>query len=219
MIRGYTTDRESGEFTEFHLKEFLRFLASCPEVENIHVIAHSRGTDVAMTALRELIIVSRARGENPRSALKLQNIVMAAPDVDADVSSQRYGAERLYDGFGLMTIYVTKKDRALGSAEWLFGSKNRIGKVQPERLTEAARERGAQIPNADIVDSRVKTDYWGHGYFLSDPATLSDLILVLRYERAPGAENGRPLTRLIPAYYILDEHYPQRAAPVPEAYR
>ncbi len=118
-----------------------------------------------------------------------------------------------------MTIYVTKRDRALGSAEWLFGSKNRIGKVQPDRFDEVARERSAQIPNTDIVDSRVKTDYLGHGYFLSDPATLSDLILVLRYERGPGAENGRPLTKLIPAYYILDEDYPQRAAPLPEAFR
>ncbi len=172
-----------------------------------------------MTALRELIIVARARGEDPRTALKLGNIALAAPDIDGDVSSQRFAAERLYDGFRLATIYVTKNDRALGHAEWLFGSRRRIGKVQPDKLSEGVRERFEQIPNADIVDSLVKTDYWGHGYFLSDPATCSDLILFLRYERAPGAANGRPLTELIPAYYILDKNYPQRAAPVPKKYR
>ena len=219
LLRGYTTDRESGEFTQFHLKELLRILATCPELETIHIIAHSRGTDVAMTALRELIIVARAKGEHPQSALKLGHVVLAAPDVDADVSSQRFGAERLYDGFRRATIYVTKNDRALGHAEWLFGSKKRIGKFRPDKFDEAARERFEQIPNVDIVDSLVKTDYWGHGYFLSDPATCSDLILFLRYERAAGAANGRPLTELIPAYYILDENYPQQAAPLPKKYR
>ena len=49
---GYFIDRESGEFTIYHLKEFLRLLAASPEVERIHILAHSRGTDVITTALR-----------------------------------------------------------------------------------------------------------------------------------------------------------------------
>ena len=46
LLRGYTYDRESSEFTVYHLKQFIRLLASCPEVERINLIAHSRGTDV-----------------------------------------------------------------------------------------------------------------------------------------------------------------------------
>jgi esterase/lipase superfamily enzyme len=42
-LRGYTYDRESGEFTLFHLKQFLRVLASIPELEELHIIAHSPG--------------------------------------------------------------------------------------------------------------------------------------------------------------------------------
>ena len=64
--------------------------------------------------------------------------------------------------------------------------------------------------------ARVRTDYLGHGYFLSNPATCSDVILALRYGRAPGAENGRPLTEVIPNFYILDDNYPQKAAPMPK---
>ena len=45
-LRGYTRDRESGGFTIFHLKQFLRLLASTPELEELNIIAHSRGTDV-----------------------------------------------------------------------------------------------------------------------------------------------------------------------------
>jgi esterase/lipase superfamily enzyme len=216
LIRGYTYDRESSEFTIYHLKEFLQALAACPELETIHVIAHSRGCDVVATALRELIMVARASGGDPQAMLKLGHVVLAAPDVDADVAQQRFGSERLYEGWELLTIYVTRKDRALGTAEWLFSSPRRIGKLRPEQFTEKERERSARIGNIDVVDARVRTDYLGHGYFLSNPATCSDVILVLRYGRAPGAENGRPLTEVIPNYYILDDNYPQEAAPMPK---
>jgi esterase/lipase superfamily enzyme len=43
---GYTYDRESSEFTVYHLREVLELISSYPEVEKIHLIAHSRGTDV-----------------------------------------------------------------------------------------------------------------------------------------------------------------------------
>ena len=51
---GYTYDRESSEFTVYHLREVLSYIANFPEVDKIHVIAHSRGTDIAVAALREL---------------------------------------------------------------------------------------------------------------------------------------------------------------------
>ena len=66
----YTVDRESGEFTVLHLKQFLRFLAEIPEIERIHITAHSRGTDVAVTALRELVIEARAKGLDPRKVVE-----------------------------------------------------------------------------------------------------------------------------------------------------
>jgi len=170
---------------------------------------------VVATALRELIMVARASGGDPQAMLKFGHIVLAAPDLDADVAQQRFGSERLYEGWELLTIYVTRKDRALGTAEWLFSSPRRIGKLRPEQFTEVERERSARIGNIDVVDARVRTDYLGHGYFLSNPATCSDVILFLRYGRAPGAANGRPLTEVIPNFYILDDDYPQKAAPMP----
>ncbi len=216
LLRGYTRDRESGEFTIFHLKELIKALASCPEIETIHLIAHSRGTDIMMTALRELIVRTRIAGHDPQQTLKIGNVIMAAPDIDMDVSTQRFAAERLYDGYELLTIYVTAHDRAIGSAEWLFASPRRIGTVQPEELLDRELDRVELMPNADIIDAQVRTDFTGHGYFLSNPAVFSDIILVLRYDRPPGAENGRPLTALIPNYYILDDRYPQHAAPLPK---
>ena len=91
-IRGYAHDRESGEFTVFHLKQFLRTAAACPELKKIHIIAHSRGTHVATSALRELFIEARGGNVDPREACKIGNVVLASPDLDLDVTIQRLSA-------------------------------------------------------------------------------------------------------------------------------
>src|SRR5262249_15448627 len=55
-LRGYQYDRESGEFTVLHLKRFLKVLGSVPNLRRVCIVAHSRGTDVLSTALRELML-------------------------------------------------------------------------------------------------------------------------------------------------------------------
>src|SRR6202012_1086510 len=85
----YFYDRESSEFTVYHLKQMLRLVASCPEVQRVHIIGHSRGTDVVVSALRELHLEIRGSGRQTRDVLKLQTVVLAAPDLDVDVIIQR----------------------------------------------------------------------------------------------------------------------------------
>ena len=103
---GYFTDRESGEYTVFHFKEFIRQLSEIPELRKIHIVAHSRGTDVTTTALRELIIAVRAQGKNPKKVLKIENLIMAAPDLDFSVVRQRLIAEGFGASIGQITVYM-----------------------------------------------------------------------------------------------------------------
>lgn len=58
---GYFRDRESGDVSVYHLKETLDLLASVPEIDQIDIIAHSRGTNVATSVLRELVIRANGR--------------------------------------------------------------------------------------------------------------------------------------------------------------
>ena len=112
-LRGYTRDRESGEFTIFHLKEFLRTLSAMEEVEQINITAHSRGTDVILTALRELIIETRALGKDLRATLKVNNLVLIAPDLNVEVVGQRFTAEVIKLALGRITIYRNDNDKAI----------------------------------------------------------------------------------------------------------
>jgi esterase/lipase superfamily enzyme len=207
LLKRYTYDRESGEFTVFHLKQFLRVLASCPELEKIHIVSHSQGTNVITNALRELFIEARAAGQDPRTKFKIANLVLAAPDIDFGVAVQRIANERFFDGVDRLTLYVSKDDRALQSADWLFSS-HRLGEVRLDDVSENLRRNAGKVRRTHVIDTRVKAEFFGHSYFYTSPAVSSDLILLLRDNRDPGSANGRPLIELGNNFWQIKDGYP-----------
>jgi esterase/lipase superfamily enzyme len=192
----YTVDRESGEFTVLHLKQFLRFLAVIPEIEHIHITAHSRGTDVVLTALRELIIESRAAGLDPRERLKIENLVLVAADIDLQVDMQRVVGEAMGPAFGRVTIYTNAEDKALAAAMSLFSSRQRLGTLVPSELSPRQREFMKRMANLDvIVYEGSGGGFFRHSYFV-DPVVSSDILMVLRYGLQPGEGKRQGLERL-----------------------
>ncbi len=211
-IFGYTYDRESSEFTVFHLKQVIKFLSEQPEVENIHLIAHSRGTDVAVSAFRELVIWARGAGISPRERFKIKNFVFAAPDLDVEVISQRIAAERLVLEVDQGTLYSSPDDEAIGIAEMLFASpRGRLGTVAIGELNE--EEIGRMKANAarvTVVNFEGESTGYGHDYFRTNPAVSSDLVLMIRYGFKPG-ETGRPLEHIGLNFWRVPEGYPANA--------
>jgi len=210
LLRGYTYDRESSEFTVFHLKQMLRYIAANPDVGKIHILAHSRGTDVAVSALRELHLEISGSGRSTREVLKLGTVILAAPDVDFDVFVQRAATARL----GLVpersALYICADDEALGLANWLFGGHTRLGKITSELFKKEELEALRKSRRLQIIDARVSDPGpFGHGYFYNNPAVSSDLILLLRYHLQPGAEFGRPLQITGNGFWTVDDHYPK----------
>ncbi|MBI5092536.1 MAG: alpha/beta hydrolase [Candidatus Hydrogenedentes bacterium] len=209
-VLSYTNDLESAEFTVWHLKRFLTSLASCPDIERIHVIAHSRGSNVTLAALREMHLYHEGAGVETRQTLKLGNVILAAPDLDLEVANQRILPEGLLAVPSRMTIYISGKDRAMGISSWLFGGLARLGKATLGALTPIQRERLQTVPSFDLIDARTKRGDWsGHNYFYQSPAVSSDVILILRDYLDPGKESGRPLRKGPPHYWIIDDNYPQ----------
>ena len=216
-LGGYNYDRESSEFTVYHLKQFLRLLASCPGVEKVHILAHSRGTDTALTALRELTIEIRASGGDTRKALKLGCFVLAAADMDLEVSTQRVSAERLMQVPEQMVLYVSPSDARLRLADWVFGSRERLGQSHVTDQTPRRAELLQHLPEIQFIDARVAGSWFGsHFYFYGHPAVSSDLILLLRDNRRPGAENGRPLAREPGGLWRIAQDYPAPAKGTPQ---
>ncbi len=204
-LTGYFTDRESGEFTIFHLKETLRLLSAIPEIENIHIIAHSRGTDVVSSTLRELIIENRAGGGDPAKDLGITNLIFAAPDLDFGVIKQRLMAEQFGPAFGRITIYTSPGDTALGLSQWLMSSL-RFGRLSSKDIGENERDIFNAIGNVSLVRVPKSSGFVGHDYFHSNPAVSSDLINLILYNAPPGSKE-RPLKKIENNFWSLAPNY------------
>ena len=212
LMAGYNVDRESSEFAVQHLKQAIRLIGQTPGVERIHLMAHSRGTDVVASALRELNIEAYAAGASIADRFKLMNVVLLAPDIDADVAAMKifgvvsdpdlaYGAapqpRKVFSGPGVhITSYVSWGDKALTLSEFLYGSLQRLGRVQLERLGKEQAAKAVRLAYLlDFIEVKATPGFLGHSYFTSDPAVSSDLIALIRYGLKPG-EPGRPLEEI-----------------------
>jgi esterase/lipase superfamily enzyme len=205
-LLGYFVDRESGEYTIYHLKELLRTLFSIPKIESINIIAHSRGTDVTTTALRELVIENNAKGLNLLEQFRIKNLILAAPDLDFGVISQRLMAEQFGAAFKQITIYTTQSDKALGFAQKLM-SGVRFGRVRSADLTEDQRVIFSNVKNVHIIETNKTKGFVGHGYFHSNPAVSSDLVTLINSGATPGSLQ-RPLVRKQGNFWKIPENYP-----------
>jgi len=206
-IRGYAYDRESGEFTVSHLRRFIKLIAECPEVERVHLIAHSRGADVTITALRELHLGYHAQGKSTQQELKLENLVLAAPDLDEEVFMQRFVGENLLRAAKRTTIYASKNDKAIELSDLIFASRRRLGVLVAKDFNPKLKRALAKMPNVQFIECKVTGSYLSHDYLFTHPAALSDLILLLRDRRPPGIENGRPLRQPAEGTWELTDDY------------
>jgi esterase/lipase superfamily enzyme len=193
-------------------------------------MAHSRGTDVLASALRELNIEAYVAGASIADRFKLKNIVLLAPDIDADVASAKifgvvsdpdlaYGAaprpRKVFSGPGVhITCYMSWSDKALTLSQFLYGSVERLGRLDFARLKKQQAAGAVRLAYlVDFVEVQGARGFIGHSYFTSDPAVSSDLIALIRYGLKPG-EPGRPLEEIrrpfwrIPAGTDVPAAYP-----------
>ena len=203
---GYFVDRESGEFTIYHLKNLIRLLASFPEVERINLLAHSRGSHVTATALRELIIEARAGGHDPRELYRIENLIMAAPDLDFDIVRQRLMAEKIGPAFGQITVYTTDSDKALSLSQTLM-SGTRFGRIRATDLGEQEQAIFKVVKNVAFIDVHGVRSFTGHAYYLGNPSTSSDIIRIINNGSRPGSL-GRPLTHRMLNFWEMPVNYP-----------
>ncbi len=183
-----------------------------PGVEKIHLLAHSRGTDVLVTALSDLNYEAYTQQSNLSQRYKVGNIVLMAPDLDPDVAVAKlfkslsdpdvpYGPApnprmvfKEMPGFNI-TIYVSPNDKALAASSWLFGDLSRLGSLNKDMLTAEQIQQARMMGCLDLIQVKGSTDQFGHSYFTSNSKVSSDLIALLRYGLRPN-EPGRSLEEI-----------------------
>jgi len=160
----YTHDEATVEWTIPHLKAFLQELADRSGAEAIHLIAHSMGNRALTRALEQLAAVMA----DP-DAPSFSEVILTAPDIDADVFRQVAAAFRR--AARRVTLYASERDRALLASH----------KVHGYPRAGDGGQNVVVVPGIDTIDaSAVDTDLVGHFYYGDNRSVLSDVFYVLR---------------------------------------
>jgi esterase/lipase superfamily enzyme/Tfp pilus assembly protein PilF len=155
----YRADIENAEQATPYLAEFLKLAVRSTSGGKVHVVAHSMGSGPLLRALATLKL------EGSSELASIQEIVLAAPDIDRDVF------EKLVRDFRpetekRTTIYASANDRAL---DWSGIA------AYDERLGFIGRSGPSLVSGVDVIDiSMVGGDIWGHQSF-ANPVIISDL--------------------------------------------
>jgi esterase/lipase superfamily enzyme len=208
---GYDVDRESGEFATEDLKRTIRMIADTPGLQKIHLIAHSRGTDLLATAISDLSVEVYITQTTLARRFKIGNIVLIAPDLDVDLALTKmwktssdpdlpYGAAPNPGGVFAspefhITVYASPDDKALAISGWVLGSIARLGRIDVGKLEPEDIAQSRLLGSFDLIEVGGVRCFVCHSYFVSDPRVSSDLIAILRYGLTPN-EPGRPLIQV-----------------------
>jgi esterase/lipase superfamily enzyme len=162
-VLGYVRDQNNTDWSRKNLAVFLRELALKADDKSICLLAHSMGNRELLGAFLDLM------RDNPDLKKKFRVIILAAPDVDAEIFCRDI-AKYLTDQQTLVTIYVSRRDKALKASKEVNGYV-RAGDVNNEPLV---------VKGIDTVDvTNIDTVPLGHSYFAHSRLVLSDINTIL----------------------------------------
>ncbi len=181
----YLPDLKAAESSAPAIGEFIGELARVPDVEKLHVIAHSMGNHALFQALLRVLARAVESGE-----IRFGQVILAAPDVDA--RTMRNDIKLLISRSEGVTIYVSEKDKALElsrtAAQWPVA-----GLARPPFV----------IAGADTVEVS-ETDFHvlGHSYVATNVYVLDDMQQILWSGKRPPRKN---MTLEIQGYWKLKQ--------------
>ena len=183
-ITSYPYDRESAIQAEQYLSQFLLLVLNETGAKNINIIAHSMGNQPLLQVLKDL------KRSNPAEISRINQIILAAPDVDRD--NFEYLAGQIRGVSQGITMYVSSNDVALGVSRRFAGGVPRAGDV-PDGIGPSV------VAGIDTIDvSALSTEYLAlnHSSYAEKSALIQDIELVLRTgERPP--ESRLPILKRI----------------------
>lgn len=168
----YAADAASAEWTGPSLERFLTRLADSTGAQRISVIVHSMGNRAMASVLRSLAT---------RAQPAFTELVLAAPDLDADVFQEQI-APILGKAARHSTLYVSSGDRALGISTRLH-----------EQLRAGLGGAGMfGLHDLDVVDaSNVPAGALDHSYYAENKEVIDDIFMLVRRGLPPEQRNLR----------------------------
>lgn len=177
----YFSATENAYLTVSNLRLFLDYLARETDAERIHLMTYSAGARVLSGAMQQLRLrYSHMDEARVKDHLRIGNVVFTGPDIDAQAFGLHYrdGAAEVAEA---VTIYTTKRDRALGMSRWIFGW-DRLGSLDVTDFSPHAIEYlqdEEAVAFVVVTEAENASQDNAHGYFRHSPWVSTDILLTL----------------------------------------
>jgi esterase/lipase superfamily enzyme len=170
-LTSYGYDRESSIQAEPYLKHFLDIVVKETGAQHISIVAHSMGNLPLLQVLREIKSIL------PRG-VRLEELILAAPDVDRDVfENLARNLRRVSQG---VTLYASANDRAMEVSRRVAGGVPRAGDVPADGPVIVAG-----IDTIDVTATSTEFLALNHSIYAEKAALLNDIGLLLQTGERP----------------------------------
>lgn len=185
---GYTVDEQNVEWAQANLKGFLEDFFNRSNAQNIYLVAHSMGNRALTRAVASLM------NEKPALRKRLKEVILTAPDIDADVFNRDIAPALTKMGRPI-TLYASSEDLALVASKNVHGSP-RAGDSGQGLVV---------VPGIETIDATgTDTSLLGHSYFAETSSVLSDIFnLVRNGQRAEKRANLRSVDTQTGKYWMF----------------
>lgn len=165
-LSGYMVDETNIEWTLPHLTAFLTdFLEQTP-AEHVYLLGHSMGNRALTRAAAAVI------GRRPDLAKRIREIILTAPDIDADVF-RRDIVPALAIAGNPVTLYASSGDEALQMSQRMHGYP-RAGDSGDGLVVS---------PGMETIDaSNADTSFIGHSYYAEGRSALADMFYLINQQ-------------------------------------
>lgn len=186
-VTGYMVDETNIEWSAANLAGFLVDFLSTTDAQNVYLIAHSMGNRALTRA------VSTVLAQQPNLAQRLAEIILTAPDIDAEVF-KRDIVPALSRVRHPITLYASSEDLALAASKRVHGYPR-------------AGDSGAGLIVMDGVETidatGVDTSLLKHSYFAEQRSALSDMYYLIKDEARPDQRFLNPLKTAAGRYWAF----------------
>jgi esterase/lipase superfamily enzyme len=187
----YTVDEANIEWAKHNMKNFLRDYLTKTKADDIYLVAHSMGNRGLTKALIDLM------NEHPKLKDKITEVILAAPDIDADVFRRDIAPKMVQKIAKPITLYVSSDDLALIASRKVHGN---------PRAGDAGK--GVVIvPGVETIDaSGVDTSFLSHSYFATTKTIIEDILdLIKSGKRAPDRETLERVSQANVTYWKVKQ--------------
>ena len=167
-LSGYLADKDAVTYSRDQLADLLVSVTRNPAIGEVALLGHSMGGWLTAESLRQLRLTRHD------ATLRRLTVVLAAPDIDADVFKSQ--VESIGPLSPPMTILVSRQDLALALSSRLASNRPRIGMldVDDPRVQEVALKNDLQIIDVSALKPTDSARHNGFVQFASLYGRLSE---------------------------------------------